>query len=86
MAEARAVADYTIRRYQNGQFGIRVDSERAAKRPHHLDVKGATTGFKNGYEAAEFVRFGEAEGYSAGVPLSPEETKKLTPFCAKWES
>ena len=25
------------------------------------------------------ITFGEAEGYSAGVPLSPEETKKLTP-------
>ena len=30
--------------------------------------------------------FGEADGYSAGRPLSPAETKKLTPLWTKCES
>ena len=30
--------------------------------------------------------FGEDEGYSAGRPASPAETKKLAPPCAKWLS
>ena len=32
------------------------------------------------------ITFGDAEGYSAGRPASPEETKKLTPLAAKCES
>src|ERR687885_1508875 len=32
------------------------------------------------------ITFGEADGYSAGRPASPEETKKLTPVWAKWIS
>ena len=29
------------------------------------------------------MTFGEADGYSAGVPASPDETKKLTPEWTK---
>ena len=29
---------------------------------------------------------GDDDGYSAGSPESPDETKKLTPDWAKWES
>jgi hypothetical protein len=32
------------------------------------------------------ITFGEADGYSAGVPLSPDEKKKLTPLWTKCES
>src|SRR5919199_391937 len=32
------------------------------------------------------ITFGEADGYSAGRPASPEDTKKLTPVWAKWIS
>ena len=32
------------------------------------------------------MTFGEADGYSAGVPASPDETKKLTPERLKCES
>jgi hypothetical protein len=32
------------------------------------------------------ITFGEADGYSAGSPASPEETKKLTPLWTKWLS
>jgi hypothetical protein len=32
------------------------------------------------------MTFGEDDGYSAGRPASPDETKKLTPLCAKWLS
>ena len=32
------------------------------------------------------ITFVDADGYSAGRPASPEETKKLTPVCAKCES
>ena len=32
------------------------------------------------------MTFGEADGYCAGNPLSPDETKKLTPDCAKCKS
>src|SRR5437763_1166355 len=32
------------------------------------------------------ITFGDADGYCAGKPLSPDETKKLTPGCAKCES
>ena len=32
------------------------------------------------------ITFGDADGYSAGAPASPEETKKLTPDWTKWQS
>jgi hypothetical protein len=32
------------------------------------------------------MTFDDEEGYSAGRPLSPEETKKLTPLCEKCPS
>src|SRR6266550_232194 len=32
------------------------------------------------------MTLGDEDGYSAGVPLSPDETKKLTPEWEKWLS
>ena len=32
------------------------------------------------------ITLGEADGYCAGSPESPEEAKKLTPVCEEWES
>jgi hypothetical protein len=58
------MADYKILRYPGGEFGIRAESDRAGKRSKAHNTKGMTLGFKTRHEALEFIRMGEAEGYT----------------------
>lgn len=58
------MADYKIIRLQGGEFGIRVESDRAGNRRKPHNTKGVTLGFKTDDEALDFVRLGEAEGYT----------------------
>ncbi len=58
------MADYKIIRLQGGEFGIRVESDRAGNRRKPHNTKGTTLGFKTCFEALDFVRLGEAEGYT----------------------
>ncbi len=57
------MADYKIIRSQGGEFTIRVESERAGRRSQPDNIKGMTLGYKTD-EASDFVRLGEAEGYT----------------------
>jgi hypothetical protein len=57
------MADYKIIRLQGGEFGIRVESDRAGRRIEPDNIKGITVRFKTD-EALDFVRLGEAEGYT----------------------
>jgi len=57
------MADYKIIRSQGGEFGIRAESDRAGNRSKPHNTKGMTLGFKT-FEALDFVRLGEAEGYT----------------------
>jgi len=57
------MADYKIVRLPGGEFGIRVESDRAGRRSEPDNIKGMTLGFKTD-EALDFVRLGEAEGYT----------------------
>jgi hypothetical protein len=67
------MADYKIIRLQGGEFGIRVESDRAGNRKPH-NTKGVTLGFKADDEALDFVRSGEAEGYTFEGKELLEET------------
>jgi hypothetical protein len=58
------MADYKIVRLPGGEFGIRVESDRAGNRRKPHNTKGVTLGFKTDDEALDFVRKGEAEGYT----------------------
>jgi hypothetical protein len=58
------MADYKIIRLQGGEFGIRAESDRAGNRSKPHSTKGMTLGFKTPFEASDFVRLGEAEGYT----------------------
>jgi len=58
------MADYKIIPRQGGEFGIRAESDRAGSRSGRHNTKGLTLGFKTPYEALDFVRLGEAEGYT----------------------
>jgi hypothetical protein len=59
------MADYTIIRYQGGDFGIRADSDRAGNRTGSgRSTKGLTLAFKTGHDAAQFVIAGASEGYT----------------------
>jgi len=58
------MADYKIIRLQGGEFGIQVESDRAGNRRKPHNTKGATLSFKTDDEALDFVRLGEAEGYT----------------------
>jgi len=58
------MADYMIIPFQGGEFGIRAESDRAGSRSKQHNTKGMTLGFKTRYEALDFVRLGEAEGYT----------------------
>ena len=58
------MADYKIIRLQGGELGIQVESDRAGNRRNPHNTKGSTLGFKTPFEALDFVRNGEAEGYT----------------------
>jgi hypothetical protein len=58
------MTDYKIIRLQGGEFGIRVESDRAGNRRKPHNTKGVTLEFKTDDEALDFVRKGEAEGYT----------------------
>jgi hypothetical protein len=63
--EDKALADYKIARLNGGEFGIRAETDRAGNRSGSgRSTKGLTLGFKTGYEAVEFVKRGEEEGYT----------------------
>ncbi len=57
------MADYKIVRSQGGEFRIRIESDRAGRRSEPDNIKGMTLGFKTD-EVWDFVRLGEAEGYT----------------------
>jgi len=57
------MADYKIIPFYGGEFGIRVESDRAGRRIESDNSKGMTLRFKTD-EALDFVRLGEAEGYT----------------------
>jgi hypothetical protein len=58
------MADYKIIRLQGGEFGIQVESDRAGDRRKPHNTKGVTLAFKTDDEVLDFVRLGEAEGYT----------------------
>ena len=58
------MADYKIIRLPGGEFGIQVESDRAGNRRRPHNTKGVTLAFKTDGEAFDFVRVGEAEGYT----------------------
>jgi len=58
------MADYKILRFEDGDFGIRTESDRAGSRTKRHNTKGMTLGFKTRHETLEFVGAGEAEGYT----------------------
>jgi hypothetical protein len=68
------MADYKIIPFYGGEFGIRVESDRAGNRRKPHDTKGVTLGFKTDDEALDFVRSGEAEGYTFEGKELLEET------------
>ena len=58
------MADYKIIRFQGGEFGIQVESDRAGDRRKPHNTTGVTLAFKTDDEVLDFVRLGEAEGYT----------------------
>ena len=58
------MTDYKIIRLQGGEFGIRAESDRAGRRSDPDNIKGRTLHFKTPFEALDFVRLAEAEGYT----------------------
>ena len=58
------MADYKIIRFQDSGFGVRAESDRAGNRSKPHSMKGMTLGFKTHFEALDFLRKGEAEGYT----------------------
>ena len=54
--------------------------------PELLQPVSAKDGEKVSFVPPTEMTLGEEEGYSAGSPASPAETKKLTPDLEKWLS
>jgi len=67
------MADYKIISFHGGEFGIRVESDRAGRRIEPDNIKSMTLRFKTD-EALDFVRLGEAEGYTFEGKELLEET------------
>jgi TIR domain len=62
---APRMPDYKIVRLNGGGIGIRVESDRAGNRTGTgSSTKGLTVVFRTGYEALQYVKSGEAEGYT----------------------
>jgi hypothetical protein len=58
------MCDYQIVRFCDGDVGVYVESDWAAIRGGETSLKGLVTVFKSRRAALQFVREGEAEGYT----------------------